>query len=115
MADEKLLQDELLSDEELDKVAGGTFSEWTEISKLIGRVVERHGTVNGKPAIVYVYLDISQLKGYLKKNYNIDAELDGGYTGAGDHFEEGEANIYKINGKQISHQHVLDIIKASQK
>ena len=51
----------------------------------------------------------------LKKTYNIDAELDGGYTpGAGGYLEEGRANIYKINGKQISHQQVLDIIKASK-
>ena len=45
----------------------------------------------------------------------IDAKLDGGYTpGAGGWWEEGNANVYKLNGKQISHQQVLDIIKASK-
>ena len=116
MADKDKFADEVMSDEELDGVAGGTYSETSDIIMAVGKVVEHNGFYNNKPAKFMWYLDDSEVAGYLKKNYNIDAELDGyKHPGAGGGWiEECEANIYKINGKQISHQQVLDIIKASQ-
>ena len=116
MKDKKIFEEEMLSDEDLDNVAGGTYSETSEIIMLLGKVSEHNGFIDNKPGKFMWYLDDFELPGYLKKTYNIDAELDGyKQPGAGGGWiEECGANIYKINGKQISHQQVLDIIKASK-
>jgi len=73
-------------------------------------------TVDGKPAKTKWWLSGNgEVASYLKNTYGIDAKIYGGYTpGAGGWLEEGNANVYKLNGKQISHQQILDIIKASK-
>ena len=117
MKDKKILEEEMLSDEELDKVAGGTYDECSEIVMAVGKVVEHNGFIDNKPGKFMWYLDGNpETADYLKKTYNIDAELSGYLApGAGGGYPiDGVANIYKINGKQISHQQVLDIIKASK-
>ena len=113
MKDKKIFEEEMLSDEDLDNVAGGTYDECYEIVMAVGKVVEHNG-LTGK---FMWYLDGNpETADYLKKTYNIDAELSGYLApGAGGGYSiDGVANIYKINGKQISHQQVLDIIKASK-
>lgn len=108
----------MMSDEELDKVAGGNMTEVNEIIMSVGKVVEHSGTYNGKPAKMMWYLDGNrEISSYLKKTYNIDSELDDGWVpGSGGYYFEngGDPNTYSINGKSISHQQVLDIIKASK-
>ena len=47
MKDEKILEEEMLSDEELDKVAGGTYDECSEIVMAVGKVVEHNGFLDG--------------------------------------------------------------------
>jgi len=37
MADEKILQDELMTDEELDKVAGGTREDFEQVCQVLGK------------------------------------------------------------------------------
>jgi len=43
MKDEKFLQEEMMSEEELDNVAGGTYFETNEIIDAVGKVVEHNG------------------------------------------------------------------------
>ena len=48
---------EMMSEEELDNVAGGTMTEVNEIVMSVGKIVEHSGTYNGKPAKILGYLD----------------------------------------------------------
>ena len=109
MADKKILDNEILSDEELDNVAGGTVSETYQLRKAIGEV---YFVKDGQPAPFYTYLPENEVAGYLKKTYNIDATLNfGDYDPAShDYVTEGDPNQYSINGKSLTHQQVLGII-----
>ncbi len=94
MAEKKKIAGEIMSDEELDGVAGGTVRESWEIFQIINQKTN-------------VRMGLYDLPDYLKKNYGIDAKIDG-YPD----FDEGNPNVYSLNGKQITHQQVLDIIKS---
>ncbi|MBR4903611.1 MAG: hypothetical protein IKZ53_02995 [Selenomonadaceae bacterium] len=95
MADEKKIADEMMSDDELDNVAGGTVRESWEIFQLLKQKTN-------------VSMGLYDLPDYLKKNYGIDAEIDG-YPD----FDEGRPNVYSLNGEPLTHRQVLNIIKAT--
>ena len=105
---------EQLSDEELDKIAGGTYSETQSLRKAIGEVVTVHGFTGNfnNPVTFKRNLFIDEVAPYLKKTYGIDSKLDcGEYDSASHDFvTEGGANKYSLNGKSLTHQQVLDII-----
>lgn len=94
MADEKKFADEKLSDEQLDNVAGGTVRESWEIFQVLKQKTD-------------VRMGLWDLPDYLKKNYGIDAKIDG-YPD----FDEGNPNVYNLNGEPLTHQQVLNIIKS---
>lgn len=94
-----------LSEEELDQVAGGSKTETWGIIHAIGKV---HHKIMGKS--VYRELDFvpSKIAAYLKKHYGIDADLSSGFlcTGIGS-----SDNTYSRDGKSLTHQQVINIIK----
>ena len=95
MKDKKILQEEILSDKELNGVAGGTVRESWEIFQVLNK--------KNAPS-----MGLYDMPGYLKKNFNIDAKIDGRPD-----WDEGDANIYSRNGETLTHKQVLDIIKNS--
>ena len=92
------MDEEILSDEELEKVAGGAVRECTDICKL---AAEKD----------HVSLGLHQVQDYLKKYHNIDAKIDIGDVFACDN---GNPNVYKYNGEIINHSQVLEIIRAKK-
>ena len=52
-------------------------------------------------------MGLHELPDYLKKNYGIDAKIDGRPD-----WDEGNANIYSRNGEVLTHKQVLEIIKS---
>ena len=106
----------MMSDEELDNVAGGTFDENEELQDAIGKVREIDGFISGVPGKINTYVPKSDLDDYLKKYYNIDANTHGQWgIGSGAPIEEEDVpNTYSLNGKSITHQEVLNIIKSKK-
>ena len=102
MKDKKILQEEVLSDEELEKVAGGTVSETIDIVMAVGKVSDKWGT-NQRG-----FLCPESVARYLKERYGIDATLGGEFFDGGT--VSGEANQYSRNGELLTHQQVMDII-----
>ena len=100
MANE-IFKDEILSDDELDNVAGGTMAESEEISKIIGYVRFPNGA--------YTYLPAGGgiMDEYLKDHFGIDAKTDGGDRWTR---RQGSPNSYSYNGQQISHGEAVKII-----
>ena len=112
MANKKILDNEILSDDELDNISGGYLSETIDIVSAIGEVYLVNGFHNNQPAQFYCYLPIEEVAPYLKEHYGIDAKINlGTYDpGAHDYISEGAANEYSFHGKTITHQQVMDII-----
>lgn len=114
MTDESNLNEEVLSDVELDNISGGTYSETQSLRKAIGAVVTVHGFEGdfSHPVTFNRNLRIDEIAPYLKKTYGIDAKLDCGEydLAAHDYVTEGGANQYSLNGKSLTHQQVLEII-----
>ena len=113
MADEKILDNEILNDEELDNVAGGTFFETRDLRNAIGRVYLVKSYYDNQPIQFYSKLPPNEIAGYLKSHYDIDATLSfGKYNSEVGLYEPGgDPNTYSRNGQSLTHQQVLDIIK----
>ena len=102
--------DEIMSDEELDYVAGGTSEETIAMINAIGYVRERTNYGDGRK--FYTLLPPDEVAGYLKKTYNIDATINLGRFNDDVHTFEmgGKPNEYSLNGKSLTQQQVLGII-----
>jgi len=109
MANE-ISKDEILNDEQLDNVAGGTSREMEDLRRTIGEVYLEHDSYNHS---YYTYVPMEKLAPYLKKHYGIDATINLGEYDPSDHgfVTEGAPNKYSRNGQSLTHQQVLDIIK----
>ena len=115
MTDEKKIAGEMLTDEQLNGVSGGTSDETKAIIDAIGNVTREreiicrntHGMEIGR---VFRQendkLSYEEVEGYLKKNYGIDADISTGFL-----FYGGRSNKYSKNGQNLTHQQVLDIIR----
>lgn len=110
MADEKILDDELMTDEELDKVAGGTIDE--SIQDFISaseRGIDdfNHLAENYNQSTLIEYLDKDirtggNVVGKLKEmfaSYGIDMQ-----------YNKNNNNTYSYNGHQITQQEAWNII-----
>ncbi len=106
MADEKKFADEMLTYDELDKVAGGTLDELRDLQKLFYHYI--HYTRQG-PATVYKSAD--WIKDWLKSRLNIDAEIN--YRNSW-FFTSAGANSYSRNGEILTHEQVIEEIKAKR-
>ena len=111
MAEEKILNEEQLSDEELEKVAGGKVAELEELTEAIihNSTLKFLGKANSHiPGANRLLADAVEdtLKDYL----NIDADISLGAFGTG---AGSSKNTYRDmeTGQYITHQDVLDRIK----
>ena len=106
MKDDKILQDELMTDEELDKVAGGNSSECFSISMYISVNDDLRKQFNGD------YQDTAYLKKFLHDKLGIDAELN--MNEADFYNQSANANKYKDaeTGKYITHYDVIHRISS---
>ena len=99
---------EQLSDDELEKVAGGYQNEVSELSEAI------HGKGKYLSAIPGVSeIEKQNIKSILEKKLNIKADLSIGGLGWGIFSSQ---NTYKdlSTGKSLTHQEVLDRIKLAK-
>lgn len=105
----EIFKDELISEEELDDVAGGTSSEMRDLIYAIGKVYLEHDSYHS----YYTYVPMEELAPYLKKKYGIDATINLGEYDPSDHgfVTEGKPNTYSRNGQPLTQQQVLDIIR----
>ena len=94
------MTNEIMSMEQLDGVAGGTCKETDHIINALGYVVKTE--CRGRTSTRKLYR--SEVRGYLKDHYGIEASLHNGFW----IFSDGDPNTYKMNGKSITH---LDVIK----
>ena len=123
MTNEKIFANEILSEEQLDNISGGTTAEfdkiWDALEKKAGtlgdidnglRTVLDHlpGGKIGTAAWRNVTAPLAEVA--LKKCYGIDSNISIGWVGTG--FRE-SGNTYSKNGSAMSHQQVLDTINAA--
>ncbi|MBR3747720.1 MAG: hypothetical protein IKN27_12245 [Selenomonadaceae bacterium] len=96
--------DEILSDEELDNVTGGTIFEYDHLSKLL--------KPQSSDGLITPDLTQDDVKNWLKTNLNIDAKINTevlfDYYGRTCEIP----NVYTQNGKTISHDDVVKQCKA---
>ena len=110
MKEEKILQEEILSDDELENVAGGTVNELEDLTRafidnstlnIVG-ALETH--IPGANKILANTIE----KGL--KDMGIEAHISIGFLGTG---LASDPNTYKdmSTGKSLTHQEVVNIIK----
>ena len=110
---EKILKDELMNEEELENVAGGTNGEYKELRKLLPVIKYITYSPVFEESIEhetsrYMYTD--EVEGWLKQNLNIDANIDNGawYNPLN---SAGNSNIYSRNGQSLTHAQVVNEVK----
>ena len=105
MTNTKIFAEEMLLDEELEKVSGGTREEFIDLVKILPKVVvPRYGNKNARPEI----MSKGQVEIWLKANLNIDAELS---LGNRIFDRPGVANTYSIDGESLTHEEVMTELK----
>ena len=112
MAVEDKYADEMLRDEELDQVAGGTYAEAEELQALFGYTVgvSKAGKkrIRTSSEIISYNKSFSDVESWLKEHLNIDANLH--YT----HFwpwTKADPNTYSRNGVSLTHEQVVAEVK----
>ena len=90
----EIINGEMMNYEQLDQVAGGYCEETADDSRFLnslGRFTNRYGVFR----IVFENHDAEICHGW--KMVGVDAEIH-----SGNFFDDGEWNVYKINGKIVS-------------
>lgn len=109
MAEEKKYANEIMSDDELDNVAGGACWETGQDSRFLNVLLR------GNPAQCDRYgawrISVESHEDEIKKAWaavGVDAEIDGG-----NYFISGKSNSYSINGKKVTrdeaYQHAMRV------
>ncbi len=98
MIDGKFLQDEILSDEELEKISGGTYEQSEEDIRFFVKYGFR------EPFVVLRHNDVQQEIKRLWKSVGIDCETYAYYQ-----------NQYYFEGKQISREYAIERMKMFDK
>ena len=106
MAVQDKIADEMLTDEELDGVAGGTWDEWQEIKEFFLYESCKKGLGSGS---YKTYRSEEWIKDWLKRNLNIEAEFDYYKILC---FTGGSPNTYTRNGESLTHEQVVKEIRA---
>ena len=106
MADEKILQDELMSDEELDQVAGGNCYQMADDSRFLNSLngsCDRYGATK----ILFNGMFSSSIKTEIEKAWStvgITVTLDNKFV----------INEYSLNGRKITQeqarQHAMNVV-----
>ena len=109
MADDKILKDEVLNDEELEQVAGGYYNTWNDFQAI--KALEKKGY-----GIFYTEYIKYCTKGVQDAFVNIGKKLGINLSAKLDLFYDQKPgknlNRYFLDGKQISREEFWDIINA---
>lgn len=111
MAYEKKIADEMLTNEELEKISGGTDSEFTELQLALSKC-----TKETEEGIIISLKTKEEIQDWLKTNLNIKAKIYGdnilgkSYTSYTDPVED-TPNEYTRNGQSLTHGQVMAEIK----
>ena len=111
MAEDKF-SNELMSDDELDQVAGGTKSEFKELQKVLPKITDRiWNDVNRCYEDAERPLNRDEVVRYLQDRYLIiaDIQTSGSWWNP---FSGGANNTYKRNGESLTHAQVVAEIKS---
>ena len=101
MIDEKF-KDEVLSDKELDNVAGGTNGEFKELSSILPNIFEKVQGYRARVNVISRSRKPDEVVSWLKENLNIDAKIDvGEWWNPLD--SAGSSNSYSRDVKSITH------------
>lgn len=103
MSEDKIYDDELMTEEELDKVAGGTYLEWMDIQKAVNTNYALSGEMFcSKDKIINILKDTFGI------NIEIHEESEYDFTPNG-LVIKGRANVYTDikTGEQIPHDEVV--------
>ncbi len=104
-----VMTNEMMTLEQLDMISGGTNGEYKEIRKLLPtKTIKRNFYhLEGAPMDDDIeYMSPNEVRGWLKSKLGIDAKIDVG--GALNPLSSaGSRNVYKMNGKTISHSKVI--------
>ena len=101
---------EMMSNEQLDQVSGGTCQQTDELIRAIGpvdvRVKGGHTHYQTTYRTEHRQLKRDEVEDYLKKHYGIDADISNGFL----FFSDGSNNTYKKNGQSLTHEQVWYMI-----
>lgn len=95
MTEKDKYADEMLTDEELDGVAGGSWTESNILGNILPRINKRYDRR---------LMNATEMQRWLKDNLNIDAKI---YDGGCDE----RSNVYTLNGETISHNEVCQMCR----
>ena len=123
MTNEKIFANEMLSEEQLSSINGGNVGQFTDILNALEKQAGTLGDIdNGLRKILDMLpggnigtaawrnIAAPLAEKALKDCYGIDSNISIGWLGTG--FRE-SGNTYSKGGNALSHQQVLDIIKAA--
>lgn len=123
MTNEKIFANEMMSEEQLNNISGGTVAEFNDIWNALEKKAGTLGDIdNGLRKIldnipggkigtaVWRNAAAPMAELALKKCYGIDSNISIGWLGFGIN-ESG--NTYSKGGNSLTHQQVLDIINAA--
>ena len=111
MKDEKILENEILTDEQLEQIVGGSWEEYKDIAKLLPKVRYWYQSYTTKSRWIDRDMDPDEVRKYLNETYNVDASISA-YTLFGNY--SNVKNKYSRDGVSMTHAEVLDLIKASK-
>ncbi len=106
MTEEKILKDEMLSNGELEQIAGGTKEEYRDLANILPGVVIKPKMKNGAVWTKIIAMRYYEVKAWLKDNLNIDAVISDPEGS-----NKNVANIYVRNRKFLSHADVVKEVK----
>lgn len=111
MMNEKIFAEEILLDEEMEKVSGGTVGELKDLTNaMLGNSKFKllSNTESHVPGVNRIVAD--SVEKMLQEDLNIDAKISLGFLGTG---AGSKNNTYRdmTNGQYISHAEVLDRIR----
>lgn len=105
-----VMTNEVLKEEQLDEVAGGSYSETMELIRAIGLVdirEKRYSRRGSRYETVRRQLEGGEVREYLKDHYGIDSIIN---FRAHSFLYDGQKNTYKKDGKSLTHYQVWDMI-----
>ena len=106
MKDDKILQDEIMSEEELDNVTGGTYDEYFDLDNIL--------PYNNGMFTISDYRGKSKeyIQNWLKSNLNIDAKINAEFTlDEYGRAQDNIKNVYSQNGQSLTHAEVIQKCK----
>ena len=109
MAEKDKYADELMSDEELDGVAGGTVQEYRELRGLFDPEIIVVRNKLGGEYEEEIYKSDDDIRSWLKYNLNIEATFNYKRWFP---WQDGDPNVYTRNGESVSHAQVIKEAKA---